>query len=431
MMMRQAHKVFLEACRTAGVSVTDYPFNTVEKGQRALRNWIKTSFMEKYAIDYTRVSRGDSVANVMAHGTYEAGVLPDVPILPYSEWQLDEYDVDLATSFRFPALYGDWDELELSRFSGLRVVDTSTGVNLSEMTVFAAKPQVHDALQVLWLAIAGQHKRERLLNPDLKYDEGGGFPASEIPELQWVVPSTIKLDRALIHLANSLQVWIKECWGGEVKFGRPRDPTERASVESRISVIARRLLHQLPHTTYTGPTEARARKKATDADAPYIEAPLLAEAIHVYCANENASPMAGAGHIPPLTRLRRLVQSGAVHIAYLPESKRKAHFFSQPVQVKIRVELTRGRRPFFIFKGVRYSSTELQKRVSWKGKSMWVRPDHNDLRTLLLFKDTGEEFDVVRAQGRWGVIPHDARIRQMYQKLKRQGNWETCHRMVH
>jgi hypothetical protein len=39
---------------------------------------------------------------------------------------LDENDVDLATPYRFPALYGDWDELELSRFCGLRVVDSCT-----------------------------------------------------------------------------------------------------------------------------------------------------------------------------------------------------------------------------------------------------------------------------------------------------------------
>jgi hypothetical protein len=343
------------------------------------------------------------------------------PATPYSEWQLDEYDIDLASSYRFPSLYGDWDELELSRFCGLRVVDTSTGANLAELTVFAAKPQMHEALDVLWMAIAGQPKRDKLLNPDLQYDEGGGFPAAEISELKWVVPSVIRLDRALIHLAKNLQTWVKECWGGEVKFGRPYDPTERASVEARIGVLSRRLLHQLPHTTYTGPDEAKRRKKATDADAPYIEAPILAEAIHVYCANENARPMAGSGQIPPLTRLRRLIQSESIHIAYLPESKRKRHFFSQPIQVKIRVELSKGRRPFFIYKGIRYSSTELQKRVSWKGRPMWVRPDYHDLRTLLMFKDNGEEFDMARAQGRWGVIPHDARIRQMYRKYKTAG----------
>jgi hypothetical protein len=39
----------------------------------------------------------------------------------------------------------------------------------------------------------------------------------------------------------------------------------------------------------------------------------------------------------------------------------------------------------------------------------------------ILFRETGEELDVARALGIWGRIPHDARIRSLYLKLKRQG----------
>jgi hypothetical protein len=82
MLLREIHRVYVDACRLAGIKSTEYPFNTKEKGRRALRKWINTTFMEKYAIDYTRDAHGDSAANVMSHGTYEKGAVPDVPRYP-------------------------------------------------------------------------------------------------------------------------------------------------------------------------------------------------------------------------------------------------------------------------------------------------------------------------------------------------------------
>ena len=52
---------------------------------------------------------------------------------------------------------------------------------------------------------------------------------------------------------------------------------------------------------------------------------------------------------------------------------------------------------------------------------MLIRADFRNLRTVILFYEDGTEFGPISVLGHWGTFPHDARIRRLFGKLKRDG----------
>ena len=87
--------------------------------------------------------------------------------------------------------------------------------------------------------------------------------------------------------------------------------------------------------------------------------------------------------------------------------------FFPPKSVTVRVDLASGRKPHVNFMRVRYSSPELQRRYDLNGKKVLARFDPDDLRILVLFGLDGAEICRVHGEGRWGLLPHDIRMRQM------------------
>jgi hypothetical protein len=147
----------------------------------------------------------------------------------------------------------------------------------------------------------------------------------------------------------------------------------------------------------------------------------LEQVLDVYSMNENAFVAAGAHNVEPLERLRRQLASGVLKPQYLPMDKRKAYYFSRPIRVTVKLDPATGRRPYINYMYQRYSSNALCRRFDLKERTMYVRPDFRNLRTVMLFAEDGSEFGPVQALGHWGTFPHDVRIRKMFGKLKREG----------
>jgi hypothetical protein len=140
--------------------------------------------------------------------------------------------------------------------------------------------------------------------------------------------------------------------------------------------------------------------------------------VETICVNSNAFPHQAAGYIPPLDRLRAELAADRLKPIYLPEVKRADYYFSEPKEVTVRADPEAGRRPFVLYKGVRYRSTQLQSAFHLVGKKLFVRPGLRNIQYVMLFKPDGSEFGRARANGVWGSFPHDVRIRQLWGRLK-------------
>jgi hypothetical protein len=414
---RLCHNVFLKICSKLGVKDDEYPFTTQHRGRRSFKKWMQTEFMSKYASAWVAAEEGEKASQVFDYqgGNGTAKALANC----FERWQFDEVKVDVFARYEVPNERGDWEQLDLPRFSIVRLIETGAGTTLASRRVLATQVSASDLMMLFWDALNGPPKLPAAV-PSLDYEEGAGYPANIYPQLRFAVPTSVELDNALSHLQGEFQRMLAGVCGAEVHLGAPKTPQARGEIEARFKLQAQRVLHQLPATTGSGPLDP-VRKKAEVPVQSRVRTDELDHVMDVYCANENNTPSARAGYEAPLERLRRQLEAGAIRTILLPVALRRPHFFNGIHPVKVIFDEKNHRRPFLNFLGARYTSPSLQRAYELKGRQLWVRFDPRDLRTLLLFHDNGQEFGPISAMGQWAKFQHDLRIRKLFLQLKRKG----------
>jgi putative transposase len=419
LMFRSIHKAFLRFCVEEGVTADEYPFNTGEKARRPLREWIDTDYMPQYATRFITVEHGAGAGSLAGYG--EGDGQANRKASGYGAWVIDEHTPHFTAKYIIPNNLGDWESVKLRRFSVLRLILIRPGVtaNLAHRQVYAAQVSTSDVCQLLWDGVNGPEPVRRTIE-GLKPEEGAGYPAVVIEGLRFAIPSVVYLDNALAHLADDVQHVVAHLFGGKVILGKPYSPHGRPDVESKFALESGRIEYQIPGSTGSGPKDSVRESSDVPVDR-LVHTAVFEQLMDVYCMNENALPSAGAHNISSLERLRRQLASGALKPAYLAADKRKPHFFSRPVKVTIKADTSNGRRPYFNFKYQRYTSSALSQRFDLKNKTMYVRRDSKNLRTVFLYFPDGTEFGAAQVIGHWGTFPHDERIRLLFGKLKRDG----------
>ena len=109
---------------------------------------------------------------------------------------------------------------------------------------------------------------------------------------------------------------------------------------------------------------------------------------------------------------------GALQLNYVPEGRRKVHYFSAPREVRVNCNLAKGRLPYVYTMYRRYSCKWLKSRPDLKGKRFFVRIDPDDLSHVLLVDDNDAEVCVLRAEGQWGLFTHNQQILRIYARHK-------------
>lgn len=416
MQLRGICRQFVRICERQGIKPNEYPLNTRHRARKSLRRWIDTDYLPQYANRFLALEHGPDAGKLNAYA--EGDGQANAAAAPYSVWICDEVTVDILARYEFPNETGDWEELDLARFFHVRLIEQG-GANLASRQVFAPQANADDLTTLFWDAVSGPPEPPKPLKDQILL-EGAGYPSVVIEKLRWAIPSVIMLDRALAHLADHVQHIATVLFGARVILGPGGTPHERAQVESRFSVMARRLVHQMPATTGSGPGDPM-RKRADVPVLKRLHATEVEQLLDANARNENITPQAAAGNIAPLVRLQRQLASGVLQPIYLAPEKRKPHFFARPVRVKVKADRAKGVRPYIHYLYARYSSTELSKDYSMEGKELLSRPDLRNLRTVMLFRMDGTFYCSVQVLGRWGAFPHDQRLRRLYGRLKREG----------
>jgi len=410
---RTLRRAFIQVCTECGLTGNDYPLNTQDCGLSALRRWITTYFLPKHARAWTRAEHGPTPAAILSDRSTE---VPETELEDFNQaWFIDEVTVNMRARYELPGMHGDWDSVELKRFAVLRAIHGSTGAVLANHLVLAAQASAEDLGRLLYKALAGAPQLV-LTVPDLAYEPGAGYPADRVEGMRWLAPKHVYLDNALAHLAGVANYLVQARMGSIMRLGIPAYPIARAPVESNFANEARRVTHQLPGTTGSGPSEETKAHRKLPVER-LVRAVELEQVIDVYVANTNVSAHGASIGQAPVERLRRLVERGQLSGVLVPVEGRRPHMFSAPIKVTVRVDLKAGRKPFIVFKRVRYGSTLLQNRFDLVKHALWLHYDSDDLRVVHLFNVDSTELGPVRASGRWGLIPHDIRIRNMFMKL--------------
>lgn len=416
---RQLHNEFKDLCQKAYITEENYPFNTKDQAKRTLLNWVRKDYLPKHASAYVAAEHGREAAR---NFDYQVdGPLGRQPPGCWEEWQLDEVKIDVQARYELLTPNFTIESVALPRIVAIVCKDVGSGAVPSWKLIIGREAQLIDILDVLWSAIDGPEKVTATV-PKLDYLDGAGYPTVVLQQLRYALPRRVKLDNALTHLSNDLRNSLEMVAGCEVLLGTPKMPAERASIESELSVLARALLHQLPGTTGTGPLDP-VRKTAAVSVEDRISVEALEHTIDVYFANRNGLPHAASDNVAPLARLKYALSQKHVEPVMLPSQKRHAHFFGIRREVTVRGNVSDGRRPFVVFLKVRYRGPALTAFAGLIGTKLVARAGLRDLRTIRVFDVKGAELGELRAEGKWGVLPHDARIRNLIHKQKRQSEF--------
>jgi len=412
---RQLHLKFLELCREAGISEDEYPFNTIEKGRRALAEWVRRVYLPMHVRSFVKGEHGKSAATVFDF--QKDGDQQRAAAKPWDEWQIDEVKVDVRA--RYELLSADFIpvHLELPRIVAIVCKDTGSGAIPAWKLVIAREVNVGDVLEVLWMAVSGPPKVISSV-PDTDYRKDGGFPATVVPQLRFTVPRRLSLDNALAHLANAVRDAVEKACGCEVHLGPPKSPKERANIEAEFSALARKVMHQLPGTTGTGPTDPKRKKDDLPVEG-LIRVEDLEHTVDTYFANRNGLPHPASGHTAPLRRLRYMLSRKLFEPQVLPPDKRHAHVFGPRSLAVVHSDLSKSRQPYVWFIGKRYRGQAIMGFAGYKDKKVVIRANPADLRTVVAYDEQGVELGVLRAEGKWGVVPHDLRMRRLFERLRR------------
>lgn len=406
---RELRKLLERLCFAHGVAEDEYPRTTRDHGLRALRRWIVSDFLPNHAGDWKAAETGQKPPPLIDAPQLKPTALAHYE--PYAEWVLDEVKIDVRAAIEIINAAGDVDIVEVECLRLLRLVELGYNTTLAYVVVLGRQATAEDVGNLLWRALNGWPIAQVL--PDLKIEPGGGFPVHVLPELRWRAPRVIYVDNALAHLSSVVGAIVRQTLGADLRPGNPASPLERAEIEAKFAVAARRLFHPLIGTTGTGPQDPQRKRNAGLTASQLLRAAEIEHAYAVMMANENGTSATAAHGIPPLERLRRALIRDAIKATPVPLSNRFRHMFFPAKRVKVHAHPEDTRRPYVNYDRIRYTSTELQRRYDLNGQYLYARADEDDLRVILLFDEKGAEVCRAHGEGRWGLIPHDRRMRRM------------------
>ena len=197
---------------------------------------------------------------------------------------------------------------------------------------------------------------------------------------------------------------------------KKRSRTSKADSPS----IAGSLSSRLPG--YTGSNARDVRRALADPKGDlrlYVSLTEIEELLEAAIAGYNASPHDGLNGRTPLEAVEHSLRGRGALLTWLPEAKRRTLCLMQtPKRATVRGYLHQGQRPHINFHGVRYTNATLASTAAFLGQSLRIYYHSDDLRTVRAFAPDGAEIGTLKAQGAWGEISHDLKLRKEILRLR-------------
>jgi putative transposase len=410
--LKGLHVDFLRQCRNLGLTAAEYPFNTERMAIRSLAAAAREACLDTF-------SRGARLA-----GASHLKGLPTEDSAPAAQHALDvvefdghRLDVRLKVVVRDPL--GFEREFEIERIWLLVIIDVFSRAVLGYHVSLNREYTRYDVIRTIEAALEPHQPRQFTL-PGVSYGAVGGFPSGKLPELGYATWRWFKLDNAKANLSEDVCHALAQFVGCYIDAGPAHTPDDRPYIERFFGSIASNLSSRLPG--YTGSHARDVRRALSDPKGNlrlYVSLAEIEELLEAAIAGYNASPHDGLNGRTPLEAVTHSVRGRGAMLNWLPEAKRRTLCLMQtPKRATVRGYLHQGQRPHINFHGVRYTNTVLASTAAFLGTSLRIYYHSNDLRTVRAFAADGAEIGVLKAQGAWGEIAHDLKLRQEIIRLR-------------
>ena len=425
--LKHLHFDFLRQCRAQGLGAADYPFNTEQQGIRSF----SAALQRQCLLGFGRGARLAGASHLKGLPTESDSAPVATQFLDVVEFDGHRLDVRLKVVLRDPL--GFEQQFEIERVWLLVVIDVWSRAVLGWHVSLGREYSRHDVIRTLEAALE-PHRPRTFTIPGVGYGALGGFPSGKLPELGYATWQWIKLDRARANLAEDVRHALEEFIGCFVDAGPAYTPDDRPYIERFFGSIATRLSSRLPG--YTGSSARDIRRALSDPKGDlrlFVSLDEIEELLEAALAVYNATPHEGLNGRTPLEAVEHSVRNRGAIINWLPEAKRRTLcLMHTPRRAIVRGYLAQGQRPHVNFHGVRYTSPLLASTAAFLGQEVRLYYNSQDLRTVRAFAADGGEIGVLKAQGAWGEIVHDLKLRQeiLRQRGRRRSDGELAHDFV-
>jgi hypothetical protein len=411
--IKHLHKKFLDACRNAGLTPSDYPFNTVTLAKRSLERYVKT--LEHEHFNRAAKRYGDE-ASQLARSTGIPTTAPMV-IRPYERVQFDGHRIDAIFAIVYHTPEGDEIVEVLERIWLLVIIDVATRVVIGYYLSLNKEYSASDVLQCIRNAVVPK-KNKKLTISGLRFREDGGYASNLFPGTCWALWDELLYDNGKANLAKIVNDRLTHIVGSSVNAGPVALPVRRGYIERFFGTLEENGFHRLPNTTGSHLKDPRRQSPEAEAIKYRITFEHLEELTDVLISDYNGTPHEGLNNLSPLEVMSQRLEKGCIP-RVMPEEKRNdVHFLALHAKRTVVGNVKEGRRPFINYEGVEYRSEVLSRCPEFIGIKLDLIVNMDDLRVIQAFLPDGSEFGALTASGKWGITPHSLQVRMQINKLR-------------
>jgi putative transposase len=402
--LRDLQVKLLAACREAGLTANDYPFNHDEMGYRALSVALRKRLRLRVPIRPN--PRFEDAWSASTH--------------PYSVVELDGHKLDVRLRVSYVDSTGVSVSIETERLYVITVIDVCTRVVLGWQLVPAPEYDHHDVLSALQDAVRPRLKRQEFIIPGLEYRPGAGFVADVLPELNFACWEVLKVDNAASHLTEDTFEPICRFVGCRLQAGPVASPTVRPFIERFFGTLTERMSRKLHGTTGRNPHDPAGKRGRAVPVPLLITLPELEEILDVSIANYHATPHDGLHGRTPLEALALTHQIRPVRT--LPPSLRgRLHQLQSVHLATVRGSAARSVAPYVSLYGARYSNEVLQRTGGLSQQRIRVYLNPNDMREAWAYLPNGADLGRLYVLDGWRYSRHTLRLRRRILRERRTG----------
>lgn len=409
--LKHLHHDFVGQCRAQGISMSQYPFNTERLAVRSLSAEAKSLCLR----DFGRAAR-------LAGAEHTKGMPVDKAPAATEPLQVVEFDghrLDLRLKIVVRDPQGYEQSFEIERIWLLAIIDVKTRAVLGYHVSLNREYSRHDVIRTIENALA-PHRPMTFSIPGLTYGPHGGFASSQFPEMGYALWQWLKFDNAKANLSADVRTTLTEFVGCFIDAGPAHTPDDRPYIERLFKTIGENLSSRLPGFTGSHPKDLRrALSHPKEGLRLIVSLEELEELLEAAIGQYNGTPHDGLNGRTPLEAVEYGVRERGAMLTWLPEEKRRSLFLMhEPRRVRVRGYLHQGQRPHINFFGVRYTNEVLASTTTFIGQTLRIYFNTQDMRVVNAFTDDGANLGTLRAQGAWGSVAHDLKLRQEVIRLR-------------
>ncbi|MBY0009652.1 hypothetical protein [Paenibacillus typhae] len=411
------HKKFIEECRSLGIPLNQYPFNTDHLGFKALQRYLSKLSCLYFGKGKTRYGQ-DAITKAKHTGEGEQN--HPSTLHPYQKVQFDAHRIDGFFIIEVMTPEGDLVPVVLERFWILTLIDVATRAVLGYAISLNKEYSAIDVMHCFRNAVI-PHEKVTIAIDGLKYNETGGFPSEVYPSsTAWAVWDVICFDNAKSHLANLVQDRLKHLIGCDINLGPVALPMRRGIIERFFKILEETGFHRLPNTTGSNPHDPRRTDPEEKALRYKMTFDHLKQLIDILISDYNGKPHGGIYHQTPLELLGKRLNAGLLPRQLEEELRKEVLFMQVTKSATIRGSLKSGKKPYIQYQGVEYRSDKLSQSAHLLNTELIIHMNVDDLRTIRTFLPDGSEFDYLTAVGKWSITPHSLQTRKAIHSLVRR-----------